>query len=341
LTKKQTEAKVTKGKPNKKPKLIAAIAIVVIAAIITTYAVTSKNNVDDNSNYADSKLTGSWMDVHGVGVFLSEADDSLYLATHNGLFKKEPDGWKRIGNDKSDLMGFTINRAKDGVMYSSGHPPGMGGNLGFRKSVDGGNTWQLISNVKDTPVDFHAMTTGSSDPNLVYGSPGGGFELFISHDEGTSWTPLSPPDRIISIAADPLDANIVYAGTITGLFVSTDQGKTWNKLDHEQIRDLVVTGLGFSADGETLYAFKILPHGEGFIVKSDDGGKTWANTSGQIPDAKGVWNFAPGRDGEIYAITSQQTASGIAASIYRSSDDGATWIILGTNNEALAKSNAP
>lgn len=341
MTKKQTEAKITKGKPGKKPKLIAVVAIVVIAAIITVYAVTSKNNVGDNSNYADSKLAGPWMDVHGVGVFLSGADDSLYLATHNGLFKKEPDGWKRVGNDKSDLMGFTINRAKDGVMYSSGHPPGMGGNLGFSKSTDGGNSWQMLSAVKDAPVDFHAMTAGSSDPNLIYGSPGGGFELFISHDEGTSWTSLLPPDRIISIAADPLDTNIVYAGTITGLFVSADQGKNWSKLDHEQIRDLVVTGLGFSADGKTLYAFKVLPHGEGFIVKSDDGGKTWDNTKGQIPDAKGVWNFAPGRAGEIYAITSQQTSSGIAASIYKSGDDGTSWIIEGTNNEALAKSNAP
>ncbi len=341
MTKKQTESKIAKEKHSKKPKLIAVAAIAAIAAIVAVYASTSNGDVDDNPNYVDSRLTGQWMDVHGVGMFLSGADDSLYLATHNGLFKKEQDGWKRIGNDKSDLMGFTINRAKDGVMYSSGHPPGMGGNLGFRKSVDGGNTWQLISNVKDAPVDFHAMTAGSSDPNLVYGSPGGGFELFISRDEGTSWTQLSLPDRIISLAADPLDSNIVYVGTISGLFVSADQGKNWSKLDHEQIRDLVVTGLGFSADGKTLYAFKVLPHGEGFVAKSDDGGKTWANTAVQIPDAKGVWNFAPGRDGAIYAITSQETASGIAASIYKSSDDGASWIIEGTNNEALAKNNAP
>lgn len=341
MAKKQTESKTAKEKSGKKPKAIALAAIAAIVAIIAAYASTSNSDTDDNLDYVDSRLAGQWMDVHGVGMFLSGADDSLYLATHNGLFKKEQDGWRRVGNDKSDLMGFTINRAKDGVMYSSGHPPGMGGNLGFRKSVDGGNTWQLISNVQDAPVDFHAMTAGSSDPNLIYGSPGGGFDLFISHDEGTSWVQLSPPDRIISIAADPLDSNIVYAGTITGLFVSADQGTNWSRLDHEQIRDLVVTGLGFSADGKTLYAFKVLPHGEGFVAKSDDGGKTWVNTSGQIPDAKGVWSFAPGRDGEIYAITSQQTASGIAASIYKSSDDGASWIIEGTNNKALAKSNAP
>lgn len=341
MTKKQTEAKTTKGKSSKKPKLIAVIIIAVIAAAIAVYAGTPKNNADDTSNYTDSSLVGPWMDIHGVGMFLSGSDDTLYLATHNGLFKKESDGWKRVGSDKSDLMGFTINRAKDGILYSSGHPPGMGGNLGFRKSMDGGNTWQMISPVKDQPVDFHSMTASAANENLIYGSPGGGNELFVSYDEGTSWKSLQIPDRIISLAADPMDANIIYAGTISGLFVSADQGKSWNKLDNEQIRDTVVTGLGFSLDGKTLYAFKVLPHGEGFITKSTDGGNTWTDTLGQIPDAKGVWNFAPGRAGEIYAIMSQQTSSGIAASIYKSSDDGASWTIEGTNNEALAKSNAP
>lgn len=341
MTKKQTETKTTKGKSSKKPKLIAVIIIAVIAAAIAVYTGTSKNDVDNTSNYTDSSLVGPWMDIHGVGMFLSGADDTLYLATHNGLFKKESEGWKRVGSDKSDLMGFTINRAKDGILYSSGHPPGMGGNLGFRKSMDGGNTWQMISPVKDQPVDFHSMTASAANENLIYGSPGGGNELFVSYDEGVSWKSLQIPDRIISLAADPMDANIIYAGTISGLFVSADQGKSWNKPDNEQIRDTVVTGLGFSTDGKTLYAFKVLPHGEGFITKSTDGGNIWTDTLGQIPDAKGVWNFAPGRAGEIYAITSQQTSSGIAASIYKSSDDGASWTIEGTNNEALAKSNAP
>ena len=342
LTKKHSESKMVKEKSGSKGKLIAAIVIAVIAGAIIAYFGILPTNNDNNDNSSTSSLTGGWMDVHGVGVFLSGSDDSLYLATHNGLFKKvQNSDWKRVGDDRSDLMGFTISLAKDNTMYSSGHPPGMGGNLGFRKSMDGGNTWQLISNVKDAPVDFHAMTASAANENLIYGSPGGGFELYYTLDEGASWKQLTPPDRIIALAADPLDANTVFAGTISGLFVSNDQGKSWNKLDHEQIRDTVVTGIGFSADGKTIYAFKVLQHGEGFIVKSADGGKTWNNTQGQIPDAKGVWNFAPGRDGKIYAITSQQTSSGVAASIYGSSDDGASWTLEGTNNEFLAKSNAP
>jgi len=330
---------MVKGKSFGKGKLIAAIVIAAIAGAIVAYFAILPTNNDDNS--FNSSLVGEWMDVHGVGVFLSGNDDSLYLATHNGLFNKaQNSGWKRVGNDHSDLMGFTISRTKDNTMYSSGHPPSMGGNLGFRKSIDGGKTWQLVSNVKDAPVDFHAMTASGADENLIYGSPGGGFELYYTSDDGVSWKQLTPPDRIISLAADPLDAKTVFAGTVSGLFVSNDQGKNWNKLDHEQIRDTIVTGIGFSSDGKTMYAFKVPQKGEGFIIKSTDGGKTWDFTKGQIPDAAGVWNFAPGRSGEIYAITSQQTSSGIAASVYKSADEGTSWTLEGTNSESLAKINA-
>jgi hypothetical protein len=53
--------------------------------------------------------------------------------------KKQNSLWVKVGNDKSDLMGFVINPTKEGVMYSSGHPVN-GGNLGFRMSTDSGKT---------------------------------------------------------------------------------------------------------------------------------------------------------------------------------------------------------
>ncbi|MFY9300270.1 MAG: hypothetical protein WAO91_03685 [Candidatus Nitrosotenuis sp.] len=336
MTKKQNEVKL-KPKPQKK-KLVAAIIIaIVVGGGTAAYFATSGKSETSEVKTTNLKLVGPWMDVHGVGMFLSGDDTSLYLATHNGLFTKEADGWKRVGNDKSDLMGFTIDRNSDNIMYSSGHPPGMGGNLGFIMSSNSGNKWQMISPVKDSPVDFHSMTASAASPGLVYGSHGGGTELLVSHDGGVSWQSLPIPDRIISIAADPLSADTVYAGTASGLFKSTDQGKNWNKLDHEQMRDVVVTGLGFSADGGIMYAFKVLPQVDGFVAKSDDGGQTWVNTPRQIPDAKGVWNFAPGRSGEIYAIASQQATNGMAASVYSSSDGGQTWVLEGTNNEFLAQ----
>lgn len=310
---------------NKKFVLIA-IPIVIIIGIALSLPI--QNNLDTPT----SKLQGPWSDIHGVGMFLSGNDDTLYLATHQGLFEKIDSGWQRVGNDNADLMGFSMNHETE-TMYSSGHPK-TGGNLGFRMSEDKGNSWTTISKVKDSPVDFHAMTASQAQKGLIYGSPGGGYELFVTSGDGTFWNSLNIPNQIISLAADPLDPNRVYAGTTSGLYVSNNQGKQWEQVDSD-IEKGVITGIGFSSDGKTMYAFSTLD-GNGMIVKSIDGGNTMVKTQGQITDARGVWNFAPGRSGEIYAITAQQVASGIAMSVYKTDDNGASWILEGTNNSELA-----
>lgn len=315
-----------KGSSKNRKYGLIIIPIVIIVAIIISLP--SQNNIDTPM----SELQGPWSDIHGVGMFPSGDDDTLYLATHQGLFEKTDAGWTHVGNDNADLMGFSMNHETN-TMYSSGHPK-TGGNLGFRMSEDNGNSWKTISKVKDTPVDFHAMTASQAQKGLIYGSPGGGYELFVTSDDGVSWSSPDIPNQIISLAADPLDPNRVYAGTKSGLYVSNDQGKQWEQVNSD-IEKGVITGIGFSSDGKTMYAFSTLD-GNGMIVKSIDGGNTMVKTQGQIMDARGIWNFAPGSQGEIYAIAAQQVSSGIAMSVYKTEDGGSTWILEGTNNSELA-----
>jgi photosystem II stability/assembly factor-like uncharacterized protein len=255
--------------------------------------------------------------------------------------KKQNSSWVKVGNDKSDLMGFVINPTKEGVLYSSGHPPN-GGNLGFRMSTDSGKTWQTISTVTDNPIDFHAMSISPINNNILYGSPGGGYALFITQDEGKTWSSITPiPSQIVSIAADPLDSNGVYIGTGSGIFYSNDQGKNWKKIESELIRNSVVTGLGFNQNNE-LFAY-VIPNSEvdsnqnGYIIKSDKAVNNWAKTNGQISNVKSAWKFALGQNGEIYTIVSQQTSENndIASSVYKSIDNGNTWILEGTNREKI------
>ena len=73
----------------------------------------------DESSTDKSNILGDWHDIHGVGIFnaaadaSSNGDNSIYLATHNGLYnKKQNSSWVKVGNDKSDLMGFVINPTK-------------------------------------------------------------------------------------------------------------------------------------------------------------------------------------------------------------------------------------
>ena len=111
---------VGRTKSSKRNLIVAAIAILAmgvgIGGYMTAASFSSNDAIGTNQENGNPTVTGKWTDVHGVGVFTTGNDSSLYLATHNGLFKKEngnsSSGWIEIGNDKSDLMGFTINPSK-------------------------------------------------------------------------------------------------------------------------------------------------------------------------------------------------------------------------------------
>lgn len=342
-----------KNRNSQKSKVIVvAIAIAVVSIGLIGFMNTpSSEKIIDNS--LSQNLTGNWMDVHGVGTSSfddSNNNNSLYLATHNGLFKKDlgnnNSGWIDIGTDKSDLMGFAINPSNNSVMYSSGHPQ-TGGNLGFRISTDYGVTWQTVSDVTSpTPIDFHTMTIGNNT-EIIYAASSMGDNVFISTDKGKNWTIATPPNwqQVVTLAVNQSNSNNVYAATTEGLFSSNDQGTNWQKIEEEIIskNNSMVTGIEISSDGKTAYAF-VAPNQVddetsevGYIIKSIDGANTWTKTDGQIPGVQFVSKFAfDNENGNVYAALLQDgIQTGVASSVYSSDDGGTTWILQGTNNNLL------
>jgi hypothetical protein len=339
---------------NKYP-IIGITLLVVLSGIIIGYSYFGPTNSNLVSSLDRSNLLGDWSDIQGVGLF-NTADGPLYLATNNGLYSKHQNStWVQVGNDKSDITGFVINPKKDGVMYSSGYPP-TGGNLGFRMSTDSGNTWKAISSVTGktsvktvslltgiNPVAFTSIAISPVNTEILYGSSEEGAILYMTNDEGKTWsakTAIPSKIRIKSIAAHPSDPNNVFIGTNSGIFYSTDKGNNWTKVKSGLMRESTITGLGFNQNNE-LFAY-IIPNTEdannqnGYIIKSDKAVKNWTKTKGQIPDVKAAWKFALGQNGEMYTIVSQQTSQNdIASSVYKSIDNGNSWILEGTNREDI------
>jgi len=348
---------------NKYP-IIGITLLVVVGGIIIGYSYFGTTNsnlvyLSDRSN-----LLGDWHDIHGVGLFTTkrssnDEDNSIYLATNNGLYSKHQNStWVQVGNDKSDITGFVINPKKEGVMYSSGYPP-TGGNLGFRMSTDSGNTWKTISPVTGkssiktvsllsgiNPIAFNSIAISPVNSEILYGSSEDGDILYMTNDEGKTWsakTAIPSKIKIKSIVAPPSDPNNVYIGTNSGIFYSTDNGNNWTKVKSGLMRESTITGLGFNQDNE-LFAY-VMPNTaaeegndnqNGYIIKSDESGKNWTKTNGQIPNVKAAWKFASGQNGEMYTIVSQQTAQNdIASSVYKSIDNGNSWILEGTNRKDI------
>ncbi|MGD9673887.1 MAG: hypothetical protein AB7U98_10475 [Candidatus Nitrosocosmicus sp.] len=102
----------------------------------------------------------------------------------------------------------------------------------------------------------------------------------------------------------------------------------------------MVTGIEVSPNGKTAYAFAAPSQPDetdnGYIIKSNDGAKSWTKADGQIAGTQFVSKFAFDNNGEVYAALIQDsTETGVASSVYSSDDDGNTWTLEGTNNKLL------
>ena len=205
-------------------------------------------------------------------------------------------------------------------------------------------TVSLLSGIN--PIAFNSIAISPVNSEILYGSSEDGDILYMTNDEGKTWsakTAIPSKIKIKSIVASPSDPNNVFIGTNSGIFYSTDKGNNWTKVKSELMRESTITGLGFNQDNE-LFAY-VIPNtaaGEGnnnqngYIIESDESGKNWTKTSGQIPNVKAAWKFALGPNDEIYTIVSQQTAQNdIASSVYKSIDNGNSWILEGTNKKDI------
>jgi photosystem II stability/assembly factor-like uncharacterized protein len=149
----------------------------------------------------------------------------------------------------------------------------------------------------------------------VSGSGGG---VAKSDDGGLSFAIL--PDiagqSVRALTLAPSDPDIVVAGTLTGIFRSTDAGRSWSRispLDDAEIKNLDSVAVD-PVDPQTIYAGTWhLPW------KTTDGGRSWKQVHAGMIDDSDVMTLTLDR-------RSPQTVYATACSgIYRSSNAAARW----------------
>lgn len=293
--------------------IIGVIVVVLFIGAFLLLNRQSENQQDPPSNksVSSSKLTliDSITHGHGLAVDISNPG-KLYIATHHGLLMLENEkDLYRIGESEDDFMGFTPHPTNSSIFFSSGHPA-TGGNIGFQKSEDGGITWQKLSNGVNGPVDFHAMTISSVNPNLVFGWYTGGLQRSI--DGGKNWEVVQNTQfPIVSLAADTKDENILYAASPQGLFVSKNKGVSFEPV----LEGFVSVVAVHPSDSQNLLSFS---EKEG-LAKSNDAGKTWERISEDFGTETPLFiAFNKQQPKIVYILTEKN-------SIYKSTDSGANW----------------
>lgn len=261
--------------------------------------------------------------THVHGLAYDPGRGALFVATHNGLVKgvAEADAWSwtYVGADRYDYMGFTQDAEAPGVFYSSGHPDDRqaygGANLGLRRSVDGGETWEQRSLRGE--VDFHALTSIPGREGWLAGYWQGAVK--VSTDAGATWTDhAGPPAQVIALAGAP---GSLVAATASGLFETRDLESfgNWTAVEAEGLPPVVVT-VAVSADGESW--FVTAAEGQsGSTYRSVDGGASWTElTPAALRDVSAPVLFAGDPEDSSHVFAS--TADGL---VMESKDRGATW----------------
>lgn len=246
--------------------------------------------------------------IHGLGV---DAQGSLHVATHFGLIKQTPDGaFVYASADRNDHMGFSLDPG-EGIMYRSGHSPSKP-SLGVQSSTDGA-TWTHLADVASPPVDFHAMAVSFADPKTLWGWDSGGRGTFRSIDGGKEWTRLETDglERQIYVLSGPAEPNVVLAGIASGLYRSSDGGSSWEPM----IGDGAVIGVG----ADPMDAKHLLVSTQRGVKVTRDGGDTWSDAGGGLPDDTqiGYLAISPENANIAYAADS--------STVYRTNDGGQTW----------------
>ena len=138
------------------------------------------------------------------------------------------------------------------------------------------------------------------------------------------WKQAGPPGgTVISLAADPHNANTLFMGTSDGhVFTSTDEGGHWMMISRiGSGQDDVITHIIVDPrDANRLYASSwTLYSGGGGVYRSDDGGHTW-NIIGLAHETVRALAQSP--------TDPKLLLAGSLTGVYRSTDEGASWTMI-------------
>ena len=287
----------------------------------------------------------------------------LYTLTSNSfLYRSEDEGrtWTFIrfpAQQAASAHALVINPANPREIWIAVSSVNSS-TQGVYRTTDGGSHWHHLDGLKGESVYSLALFGGDSQIAAAAGARDG---VRISRDRGATWTRISPLENkelqpVMSLAFDPGNDRILYAGTPHLPWKTEDGGATWRSIhkgmiDDSDILSLIVNPkhpaqlfigacsgiyrsdnsaalwtklLGITGAGYRTYSVAQDPSNPNIIFsgtrdglwKSGDGGKTWRKTSPHIVKSIAI---SPADSKKVYLATQD-------AGMLRSTDGGETVI---------------
>ena len=284
----------------------------------------------------------------------ADQTSTYFGATGGGLWKTSDGGvtWRPVSDGffKSSSVGaVAVAESQPDVVYAGMGEVQLRGNViqgdGVYKSTDAGRTWTHVGLARSMAIG--RIRVHPANPDVVYvaalGDPYGPSAergVFKSTDGGKTWDGVlfrNNQAGAVDLSMDPKNPEVLYAGFWevfrtphslssggpgSGLFKTTDGGKTWTELTKNPGLPAPLWGkVGVSVSGaDSSRVYAIIEAADGGVFLSNDAGATWTRVNEDRRLRQRAFYYT-----RIYADPkARDTVYVLNTGIYRSTDAGKT-----------------
>jgi photosystem II stability/assembly factor-like uncharacterized protein len=205
-----------------------------------------------------------------------------------------PTSWRVVQTATVNRLS-TVDVVSEKVVWAAG-----GGLLGavddgsVVRTFDGGRTWRDVTPFGDVSEPYRDVEAFGRDQAVVLSSKDGLSRIYRTADGGTTWrVAFSTPLFFDCMAFFDNRHGLAVADSVDGRFpllVTDDGGRTWLPTP-VNAQPIALPGEGARATGTCLTTFgrhdvwfgTWAPTGNGRVLHSADGGRTWATSTTQLP----------------------------------------------------------
>ncbi len=246
---------------------------------------------------SDPNVVYVGMGEHAVRGVMTSSGDGVYKSTDAGKT------WKKIGLDETRHISRIVIDPKNPnivIVAAQGALYAPNKERGLFKSTDGGATWKNVLFVNDK-TGAAELSMDMTNPRILYAA---------------MWEHGRLPWRVIS------------GGPGSGLYKSTDEGETWERMKDGLPEEMGKMAIAVSrSNPEKVYALIESDSNKeaGGLFVSNDTGKKWSRITNDHRLLQRAWYYIelfldPKNDDTIYVMS---------APALRSTDGGRTWENLG------------
>lgn len=290
-----------------------------------------------------------YMGTTGGGLWKTEDAGMHWRNISDGFFKLGSVGAVTVADSDPNIVYVGMGEhAPRAVMTSHGD--------GVYKSTDAGKTWRNIGLIETQHIA--RIRVHPTDPDIVYVAAQGALHkgnrergIFKSEDGGKTWDNVLFVNDLTGcseLAIDQTNPSILYAtmwehqrlpwkvvsgGVGSGVYKSTDAGKSWKKIENGLPKEKGKMAISVCASNpDKLYCLLESDSNldKGGLFVSENAGKSWSMVSGDNRLTQRAWYYI-----EVFADPiNENTVYVLSAPALKSIDGGKTWKrITGTHGD--------